>query len=200
MARLPQDGRVSGSERYAPSLDLLRRYRPDLAEDVFELEAGGADAAVADYQQGGEPFRLVLVDYQTPQLAAAAERHLAAYYEALPPDAKQRTIVKRQGNYLIQATGVTNQDAARRVVDSIEYSYQIKWLKNDPSVPTEEALNFYEEARKTALVVANSRVDSSRRGPESIDMVRRLTLDLYKGLLEELGAVGEVPQVEVKEA
>ncbi|GEM45751.1 putative dsRNA-binding protein [Deinococcus cellulosilyticus] len=58
----------------------------------------------------------------------------------------------------------------------------------------------YADVLSQALVVANSRVDSSRRGPESIDMVRRLTLDLYKGLLEELGAVAEVPQVEVKEA
>lgn len=66
--------------------------------------------------------------------------------------------------------------------------------------PMEGPYPIYADVLSQALVVANSRVDSSRRGPESIDMVRRLTLDLYKGLLEELGAVGEVPQVEVKEA
>ena len=58
----------------------------------------------------------------------------------------------------------------------------------------------YADVLSQALVVANTRVDANRRGPESIDLVRRLTLDLYKGLLEELGAVAEAPQVEVKEA
>ncbi|GGJ50318.1 putative dsRNA-binding protein [Deinococcus roseus] len=61
----------------------------------------------------------------------------------------------------------------------------------------------YADVLSQALIVANTRVDSNRRGPESIDLVRRLTLDLYKGLLEELGVVAEAPQVEqveVKEA
>jgi hypothetical protein len=30
-------------------------------------------------------------------------------------------------------------------------------------------------------------VDAKRLGPQAIDEVRRLALDLYKGLLEELG-------------
>jgi ribonuclease-3 len=45
----------------------------------------------------------------------------------------------------------------------------------------------YAELLSRAVDVANSRVDPLRRGPDSIDMVRRLALDLYKGLLEELG-------------
>lgn len=38
-----------------------------------------------------------------------------------------------------------------------------------------------------SLAIAHERVDPSRYGPEAIDEVRRLALDLYKGLLEELG-------------
>lgn len=53
---------------------------------------------------------------------------------------------------------------------------------------TVENWPIYAELLSQSLVVANSRVDSNRRGPESIDLVRKLTIDLYKGLLEDLGA------------
>lgn len=38
-----------------------------------------------------------------------------------------------------------------------------------------------------SLAIAHERVDPARMGPQAIDEVRRLALDLYKGLLEELG-------------
>jgi ribonuclease-3 len=38
-----------------------------------------------------------------------------------------------------------------------------------------------------SLAIANSRVDPSRRGAQGVEEVRRLALDLYKGLLADLG-------------
>lgn len=54
-----------------------------------------------------------------------------------------------------------------------------------------DAYPIYAEVLVTSLNIANSRVDGNRRGPESIDMVRKMTLDLYKGLLEELGTTSD---------
>ena len=67
----------------------MRALRPDLADDLFSFEAGGADAAVADYDQpGAEPFRLTIVEYQTPQLAADAEAQAAEPADAEVADAE----------------------------------------------------------------------------------------------------------------
>nr|WP_281377080.1 putative dsRNA-binding protein [Deinobacterium chartae] len=55
-----------------------------------------------------------------------------------------------------------------------------------------ESWPIYAGVLAQALSVANARVDAGRRGPDAVDMVRRLTVDLYKGLLEDLGATGEV--------
>jgi|GEM_PF-1208795 len=64
------------------------------------------------------------------------------------------------------------------------------------SVGSSEAYPIYAEVLVASLNIANSRVDGSRRGPESVDMVRKLTLDLYKGLLEELGTASEGAQLD----
>jgi len=58
-------------------------------------------------------------------------------------------------------------------------------------VGSSESYPIYAEVLVASLNIANSRVDGGRRGPESIDLVRKLTLDLYKGLLEELGTASD---------
>lgn len=150
---LPEGERIAGTEHYAPSFDLLRRWRADLAEDIFQLAFGGADGVVVDYRQGnGDPVHLLLIEYQTPQLAGAAERRVEAFYAALSPEARQSRFFKREGNFLIEATGVTDTASARAVVDAIKYDYSIKMLKDD----TAAAMQFAEETRKAALVFINS--------------------------------------------
>lgn len=147
-------GQIEGSARYAPSFETLRRLRPDLAEDVYRFGAGGADAAVADYAQpGAEPFRLVLVDYQTPQLAADAERSLVAYFEALPPEVRERRILRREGNYMLEATGVTDRAAAERVLGGVKYSFAIKMLQGQNPF---DGLDLNTETYKAAMIFVNS--------------------------------------------
>lgn len=153
LAELPEASRIAGTERYAPSLETLRRLRPDLEADVFRMGAGGADAAVADYAQAsGSPMRIVLVDYQTPQLAADAERSLMAYFAALPPEVQQQRILRREGNYILEATGVTDRAAAEQILGTVKYSFAIKWLKGYAP----PALNLNEETYKAALLFINS--------------------------------------------
>lgn len=151
---LPVAGRIAGTERYAPSLEVLGRFRPDLTSDVFRFGARGADAVVADYaQSGATPLRLTIVEYQTPQLAGDAERSIQAHYEALAPEALATRLVKREGNYMVEATGVADRATAEAVVNSVRYEVTIKMLKGDDPV---NMLVFTEEARKAALLFANS--------------------------------------------
>ena len=125
-----------------------------MTEDVFRLSAGGADAVAADYaQNGAPPLRLVIVEYQTPQFAADAERSVQAHYAGLTPEALASRVVKREGNYLVEATGVVDRATAEAVVNSVRYEVTIKMLKGDDPV---NMLAFTEEARKAALVFINS--------------------------------------------
>lgn len=107
----------------------------------------------------------------------------------------------------------SERTASLLALESLTAQFGVLKSKEEPRKPSERPLRLgyaggnaegpypiYADVLSQALVVANTRVDANRRGPESIDMVRRLTLDLYKGLLEELGAVEPSPAVDAKEA
>lgn len=153
---LPEIDMVPGSARYAPSFELLRAARPDLESDVFLLERGGAEAVVADYAQpGGGTMRVTLVEYETPQLAADGERSLQAYYKGLAPEAGSGRLTRRKGNYVLEATGVVDEPAALATIDSVDYAYQVKWIK-EPVAPDINRLSATDEARKVAQVLVSS--------------------------------------------
>lgn len=57
----------------------------------------------------------------------------------------------------------------------------------DAEAPDDGPWPIFPDVLVESLAVAHERVDPSRLGPAAIDEVRRLALDLYKGLLEELG-------------
>jgi hypothetical protein len=154
VGKLPAEGRIADSERYAPSVEVLQREFPAIREDVFQLEAGGAEVALARYAQPvGAPFVLFLAEYETPQLAADAERRLAGYQQELPAAERASTLFRREGNYMLLATGVTDEGSARRTLEAVDYAYTVKWLKDPYAVP---ARDLVDEARKTALVILNS--------------------------------------------
>ncbi len=151
---LPSDGQVAGSEQYVASFDSLRRYRSDLADDVFRIGAGGADAVLANYvQPGGLALRLLVVEYQTPQLAAEAERSVQAYYAGLSADAKKTRTIRREGNYLVEATGITDAARAAKLSSAVKYDVTIKMLDGPDPV---SVLSLTDEAQKAALVFINS--------------------------------------------
>jgi hypothetical protein len=151
---LPETGQIAGSRRYAPTIDNFHQIRPDLDSDVFRIGAGGAEAAVAEYEQGGgTPFRLTLVEYETPQLAAAAERSLRKWYDALPADARALTVIRREGNYLVEATGIHDHTVAQATVGAVNYAYKVDWLK-EPPVPYQ--YDVASEGHKVAQVIMSS--------------------------------------------
>jgi hypothetical protein len=156
--QLPAEGRIEESLRYTPSVDALRALRPDLTSDVFLLERGGAQAIVADYAQaGGGPLRVTLVEYETPQLAADAERSLKAFHASLPPEALASRQTRREGNYLVEAVNVVDRATALGLVESVDYAFQVKWLKEPITTPSDlNRLDAADEARKVAQVLVSS--------------------------------------------
>ncbi len=101
--------------------------------EMFEF-FGEAEAAVIAYHshdaKSGQPAKLLIVEYHTPQFATDAWQQATAYRDALPAAEQDRLILKRVGNYLVGAMNFADRDLAEQLTRAIEYPYSVKWLRN----------------------------------------------------------------------
>jgi hypothetical protein len=79
--------------------------------------------------------RLVIIEYHTPQFAYDAIARADEYVSSLPEAEQQRMIVKREGNYIVEAVGFDDRGAAQAIVDAVQYPYGVQWLHH-PSIPS----------------------------------------------------------------
>jgi hypothetical protein len=133
---LPSDGKAFQKIRYFLGGLALGSF-VDHGSDMFGFD-GRAEAVLASYDQrapstADEPLKLLIVEYHTPQFAHEALARATAFIASLPEIEQNRVIVKSEGNYIIEASGVSNHEAAQQLVDSIKYPYTIKWLKDPHS-------------------------------------------------------------------
>jgi hypothetical protein len=149
---LPADGLVPGTERFiAGPLALARSLGAQDPNDVLMLSSDAVEAALAEYGSGGGTSKLLVVEYHTPQLAATAHQQVRDYFQGLPEDERARRILKREGNYIIEAFDVRNHEAMQSIVDRVEYTPVIHWLKKNPledlqqfqSEPEVSLIDFY---------------------------------------------------------
>jgi hypothetical protein len=104
--------------------------------------AGDAEAAMAEY----DAAKLVIVEYHTPQFAYDAMARVNDYVASLPEDEQNRIIVRREGNYIVEASGVENREAAQTLVDAVKYPYGVKWLR-DPRLPSNDPFRIQKAAQ-----------------------------------------------------
>lgn len=149
MQHLPSDGLVTGTERFVAGPLALARFG-DFQDptDVFLLSSEAVEAAVAEYRSGDTVSPLVIVEYHTPQLAAAAYQQVRRYMQSLPEAERARRLLKREGNYLIEVLNVQDPSAMQRIVDQIDYAPSIHWLKKDSF----ENLSLFQPAPEISLL------------------------------------------------
>ena len=147
---LPRQQAVAASERYFLGPESLNDY-VERGRDMFGF-AGDAEAAMAEYapapagQVGaGSRARLLIVEYHTPQFAYDAHARINTYLAALSEDERGRIIVKRQGNYIVEATNFDDREFAQGLIDSVEYPYTVKLL--DPLTPYNDPFQTQKAAR-----------------------------------------------------
>lgn len=151
LGHLPETGRVDKTERYFIGPRALSRYYNYGANEQFGF-AKAVEAVAADYRQGGREVKLAIVEYHTPQLASEAHKRVQAYNESLPESKRNQLILKREGNYLVQALGFTNREAAQKLVNAVKYTYTIKWLKDPPPKRFDYA-RYRREAGKLLITI-----------------------------------------------
>jgi hypothetical protein len=82
-----------------------------------------------------ELMKLVIVEYHTPQFAYDAINRANEFINSLPEAEQQRVIIKREGNYIVEAVNFTDRSAAQAIVDAVQYPYGVQWLHH-PSIPS----------------------------------------------------------------
>jgi hypothetical protein len=92
------------------------------------------------------PLKLVIVEYHTPQFAYDAMARISDYVATLPEGEQNRIIVKREGNYIVQAVNAQDRDFAQGLVEAVKYPYGVKWLR-DPRLPSNDPFRIQKAAQ-----------------------------------------------------
>lgn len=90
-------------------------------------------------------LKLLIIECHTPQFATDAMEHVTNYVSSLPEAEQQQIIFKRTGNYVIGALNVRNREFAEGLVNSVQYPYTVKWLRN-PLWPTNDPFRMEKTA------------------------------------------------------
>ena len=126
-SHLPERDKIPASEVYLLGIEALSRQEAfrDL-KDIISF-AGGAEAAAASYRNGDGVMNLLIVEFYTPQLASTAYSRVKDHLQTLPPSHQEQRIIKRTGNYIIEAVGIRDQKAAQELIDQIKYTARVYW-------------------------------------------------------------------------
>lgn len=139
---LPDWQEVRGEALYAVSLDTLKSAFSN--QPVCEALSfdGGAEAVSANYG----PSRLVIVEFNTPQLATDNDRRITAKLQELRNQGQPvPTAYRRVGNYSVFVFDALSQEAANRLIDQVKYEQMVQWLGENPYL-YERALREFTQA------------------------------------------------------
>jgi hypothetical protein len=154
---LPDADKIAGTEKYYVGPLGLARISPfEELKDVVNF-TGGAEATSARYRNGSGEMSLLIVEYPTPQLAADAYAKFQTYFDALPQEAKEKRLLTKTGNYVIELFNVADRASAETFVKQIKYSPKVYWegkqITDIPLVFRPPDPTAVEEAFQTANVL-----------------------------------------------
>ncbi len=157
---LPGQNKITDSEKYLVGPVGLGQLKPfsDL-KDIISF-TGGAEAITAEYENGSGRMNLLIVDCYTPQLAIENYTRLRTHIESLSQEEKASRLIKRPGNYIVEAVNVKDPGSAQALLNQIKYTPRVYWEGDRfTSIPFEyrppDPL-MLEEVRRTGAFLASS--------------------------------------------
>lgn len=126
---LPAWQAVSPTVHYALGVETLQMQFG--SKSVFDAVSfdGGAEAAIAIYDKQ----RLVLIEYNTPQLATENNGRITARIQELRNQGQPvPTAYRRVGNYSVFVFDAPNEVAANQLIDQVKYQQIVQWLGENP--------------------------------------------------------------------
>jgi hypothetical protein len=96
------------------------------------IESGGnADAALATYG----PSKVLIVEFNTPQLAADNDRRIVARIQELWKLGQPApTAYRRVGNYSVFVFDAPDEQTAKQLIDQVKYEQVVQWLGENPNI------------------------------------------------------------------
>lgn len=130
VTHLPKLDRIENSERYIVGSEALRRSDGFATFADFVDFVGGVEIAIADYRIAGGTS-LAIVEYHTPQAASFGYDAAFNQLKALPDEEREKRLLKRVGNYVVQANLTSGSPgdvgAVRALVDQVKYQMVVYW-------------------------------------------------------------------------
>ncbi len=126
---------------YVVSVDTLReKFGDQSVFSAFDF-GGGAEAVTARYGKS----ELVIVEFNTPQLATDNDGRITAKLQALRNQGQPvPTAYRRVGNYSVFVFDAPSLEAANRLIDQVKYEQMVQWLGQNPYL-YERALREFSE-------------------------------------------------------
>jgi hypothetical protein len=159
-SHLPEQNKIPESEKYMVGPAAIAQAKDfSHLKDVINFD-GGVEVVTADYQNGSGRMGLIIIEYHTPQSASDGYAGVLKHLTSLDQAEKDRSFIKRIGNYVVKVVNVNDLPEAEKIVSQIKYSPQVYWsgrkLSDIPMDfrPLEPVA--VEEATKTLKVLVRS--------------------------------------------
>jgi hypothetical protein len=159
-SHLPEQDKIADSEKYIAGPATLSKLK--IFDDLRNLVSfdGGVEAITADYRNGDGRMSLIIIEYHTPQSASDGYARIESYFNSLPQQEKEKRMLKRVGNYVVEAVNIRDRTSAQSIVGQIKYEAKIYWAGRKLSdIPMEFRPPdpvVIEEARRTIQVLLRS--------------------------------------------
>ena len=109
-------------------LSLLYHIPHQQIFDAISFE-GGVTAAMANYGAS----QLLIVEFNTPQLATDNDRKIVAKIQELRAQGQPApTGYRRVGNYAVFVFNAPDEQAANQLIDQVKYQQVVQWLGENP--------------------------------------------------------------------
>ncbi|MBV9624289.1 MAG: hypothetical protein JOZ14_09950 [Acidobacteria bacterium] len=125
---LPKTSYVRNTARYIVGPVALEKTGAPLTADYVDFSRG-AEVVLGDYNVSGNPARLMLISYPTPQIAASQLTKIETARQAHQLGDVQLS-VRRTGPILVLASGALSPDDSRFLLSSVNYDADVIWNEN----------------------------------------------------------------------
>lgn len=124
---LPDQHKIPASEKYIVGNEAVSQISAisDLKEAIDFT--GGTHAAVAEYSNGSGKMSVILVEFQSPQFATDGLARIQQHFSSLPLEEQKKRILRRVGNYAVEAVNVSDPKAAEELLGQIKYMARVYW-------------------------------------------------------------------------
>jgi hypothetical protein len=128
---LPNPDEAQKNAVYLNSFTTLTSLAPQQPVLTAVNGDGNADAAFATIGSS----KILLVEFNTPQLAAENDQRIVArIHELWNQGQPAPAAYRRVGNYSVFVFDAPNEQAAKQLIDQVHYEQVVSWLGNNPNI------------------------------------------------------------------